>query len=106
MFSSRKVLFNLAVASMLVLLIANTFQPTLAGGDKDTIVINGNHGCGPKLLLKHDKNHETLVMNDHCKEEKHYKKDDNHHYGHDHYEEEHHYMDNHYDDDDHYDSHY
>ena len=66
MFSSKKVLFNLAVASMLVLLIANTFQPTMAGGDKDTIVINGHKHCGPKLLMKFDKNHNTLVMNEHC----------------------------------------
>ena len=74
MFSSKKVLFNLAVASLLVLLIADTFQPTLAGDKKDTIVIHGHHG--PKLVLKHDKKHETLILNDDCeKHEKH------HHYG-------------------------
>lgn len=60
-------LFVLCLA-MLTLLAVLT--PTLAGDKEDTIIMGGDHGCGPKLLLKTSKKKgNILVMND-CKKKK------------------------------------
>lgn len=55
-----------AIAVVLTILCA-LFAPTFAGDKSDTIILGGDHGCGPKLLLKTSKKKgDILVMQD-CK---------------------------------------
>lgn len=47
---------KLVVALLALALCACFFQPSCAReGNKDMVLINGEHGCGPKLLYKSGK---------------------------------------------------
>lgn len=48
--------------SLFALLALTLVQVTMADKGQDTIIMGGDHGCGPKLLLKSGKSHLGIIQ--------------------------------------------